>query len=194
MVRVLNGTLLAGIIVFCWEAVAHMFLPIGTMGISVIPAEEQVLSAMSKSISEPGFYFFPGRDMGKTPTDVENKVWVDKFKKGPAGILVVRPQGGEPMAPHQLMIELATDIGAALIAALVLTQVRSGYAGRVLIVVEMALFALLSINVSYWNWYAFPTQFEIGEAIVMLAGGLLGGLVLAAFVHPADEGEKPKAA
>jgi hypothetical protein len=162
------------------------------MGISVIPTEDEVLAAMTKCISEPGFYFFPGKDMGKKLSDAEQKAWEAKYQKGPSGILVVQPNGAEVMAPRQLLIELATNIGAALIAALILTQVKAGYAGRVLVVVAMALFGFLSISASYWNWYGFPTQFEIGEATDQLGGWLLGGLALAAIVRPVSQADKPR--
>ena len=37
---------------------------------------------------------------------------------------------------------------------------------------------------SYWNWYGFPTEFEIAEAVDQVVGWFLGGLVLAALVRP----------
>ncbi len=51
-----------------------------------------------------------------------------------------------------------------------LTQVRTGFSGRVLVVTLMALFAFLSISASYWNWHGFPPAFEIAEAIDQVAG------------------------
>ena len=66
-----------------------------------------------------------------------------------------------------------------------LTQVRSGYLGRVLVVTSMGIFGFVSILVSYWNWYGFPTDFTIGAALDEVIGWFLGGLVLAAIVRPA---------
>jgi hypothetical protein len=185
MLRVLVSAVLAGIVVFFWGAVAHMALPLGTMGISAIPKDEEaILGQLRGAITEPGFYFFPGRDMSKTPTESELEEWTAKLRKGPSGIMVVRPQGSEPMTPGQLLIELASDIAAAFVAALILLHVRSGFAGRVLVVVLAAAFGVLSISVSYWNWYGFPIPFEIAEATDQVVGWLLGGLVLAALVRP----------
>jgi hypothetical protein len=89
------------------------------------------------------------------------------------------------MSRRQLLTELASSIVAALMAAAVLTQVRSGYLGRVLLVTAMGVFGFASILVSYWNWYGFPTDFTIGAALAEIIGWFLGGLVLAAIIRPA---------
>ncbi len=70
-------------------------------------------------------------------------------------------------------------------ACIVLTQVRSGYVGRVVVVTLMGVFGFVSINISYWNWYGFPTDFTVGAALDEIIGWFLGGLVLAAIVRPA---------
>jgi hypothetical protein len=194
MLRLLIGAILAGVVVFFWGAFAHMVLPVGTMGLSVIPKNEgNVLEAMRGAITEPGFYFFPGRDMSKIPTDSETEEWTAKLKKGPSGIMVVQPGGSEPMTPGQLLTELASDIAAALVAGLVLLYVSSGFTGRVLVVVLLAVFGVLSISVSYWNWYAFPPLYLLGEAIDQVGGWFLGGLVLAALVRPLERWKKAPA-
>ena len=101
------------------------------------------------------------------------------------GFLVIQPGGAEFMSPKQLLTELGSNIAAALLAAFVLTQVRSGYVGRVVVVTLMGVFGFVSINISYWNWYGFPTDFTIGAALDEIIGWFLGGLVLAAIVRPA---------
>ena len=135
--KVVLGGLVAGILVFFWGAIAHMALPLGEMGIRTIPDEQTVLGAMKNAIREPGFYFFPGHDMSKPLSESEQKAFDDKIKQGPTGVLVIHPEGGEAMSPRQLLTELASNVAAALLAALVLTQVRSGYLGRLLVVTLM---------------------------------------------------------
>jgi len=171
-------------VVFVWSAIAHMALPIGTMGIRPIPDEEKVIGAMKDGIHDPGFYFFPGRDMTKAATKAEQESYSARVKQGPTGVLVIHPEGGEELSPRQLATELASNVVAAMLAAFVLTQVRSGYAMRVLLVTLMGIFGFVSISVSYWNWYGFPTDFSTGEAITETVGWLLAGLVLAAIVRP----------
>jgi len=185
MVRVLVGAIVAGVVVFIWGFVDHMLLPVGVMGVKSIPNEESVLRAMETAISERGFYVFPGFDRSKGMSAADVAAMQEKTKKGPAGILVIQPSGAEAMSPKQLGTEFATGVVAALLAGIVLTQVKGNYATRVFVVLLMAAFGLVSINVSYWNWYGFPTDYTLGVAIDELGGWLLGGLFLAGIVRPA---------
>jgi hypothetical protein len=185
VVKILSGALAAGVVVFFWGAIAHMALPIGTMGIRQIPGEDKVVTAIKDTIREPGFYFIPGRDMSKPLSKTEEEAYTAKINQGPFGVMVIHPEGSDNMSPRQLLTELGSSVIAALIAALVLTQVRSGYLGRVLVVTSMGLFGFTSVLVSYWNWYGFPTDFTIGAALDEIIGWFLAGLVLAAIIRPA---------
>jgi hypothetical protein len=186
MVRVLNGALAAGIVVFMWGAVAHMFTPLGDMGILPIPNEDNVLRPMSEVVRENGFYFFPGRDRTKPMSKSDEEAWLAKMKKGPTGIMIVQPGGAEMMSPRQLGIEFATGVVAAFLAGIVLMHVHGSYATRVLVVLLMAAFGVVSILVSYWNWFGFPPDYIFGAVVDEVVGWLLGGLVLAAIVRPAQ--------
>jgi hypothetical protein len=183
--KVLVGSLVTGVVVFVWGAISHMATPIGEMGIRRIPGEDKVVPAMKDAIREPGFYFFPGMENMKNPSEADQKAWEAKIKQGPTGVLIIHPEGGEAMSPKQLLTELGSSIIAALLAAIVLTQVRSGYFGRVLVVTLMGVFGFVSILVSYWNWYGFPTDFTTGAMLDEVIGWFLGALVLAAIVRPA---------
>src|SRR5262249_62383345 len=140
-----------------WGAVAHMALPIGEMGIRAIPNEDSVVGAMRNAIQQPGFYFFPYLDM-KEASEATQRAWSEKLKKGPSGILVIHPEGSEAMSPRQLGTELGTNVVCALLAALLLSQVRpdSSYWGRVAFVTLLGIFGFVTISVPYWNWYGFP--------------------------------------
>jgi hypothetical protein len=183
MARILIGGVVAGIVYFFWGAVAHMTLPLGMMGFSSIPAdrEDSVRTVLKAAIQEPGLYFVPGGGMEKLSED-QQKVWLAKLKEGPSALLVVRPNGGEPMTPGQLLTELASNIVAGLLAAYLLAQVPGGYLARVRFTSLLGLFGWLIISVSYWNWYGFPVEFTVAGAIEEVVGWFLAGLALAAIV------------
>ncbi len=183
--RVLLGGILGGILVFNWGYVAHMVLPLGEMACHQIPDEAAVISTVRTTIKEPGFYLFPGIETSKHPSESEMQAWQEKAKKGPVGVLIVRPQGGEGMTPLTLGTEFGTNIVSALLAALVLSQVRAGasYWTRVGLVTLMGLFAFVTVIVPYWNWYSFPADFVTSEVIEHTVGWLLAGLVMAAIVR-----------
>ena len=179
MKRIVLAGIFAGLVVFIFSAIDHMALPTGHMGLKMLPQEEAVLAAMRPLISEPGLYLFPGMDMSKRPTPEEEKAWVAKYVAGPTGLLVYNPAGEQPMQPRQLSMELATDILAACIAAYLVSLTTASFGQRVLMVTLLGLFAWLSISVSYWTWYRFPTAFVLAEGIDQVGGWLCGGLVLA---------------
>ena len=183
MARILLGGVVAGIVYFFWGAVAHMVLPLGMMGMSSLPTdqEDSVRTALKAAIREPGLYFVPGGDMGKM-SEEQQKVWVAKLKEGPSALLVVRPNGGDPMTPGQLLTELASNIVAGLLAAYLLSQVAGGFLARVRFISLLGLFGWLIINVSYWNWYGFPVEFTVAAVIEEVVGWFLAGLALAAIV------------
>jgi hypothetical protein len=183
--RIILGGLLGGILLFNWGYVAHMVLPTGEMGVHVIPDEATVVGPIRNAIKEPGFYLFPGMEKGRTASESEQQAWQEKVKQGPVGVLIVRPQGGEGLSPRLLLTELGTNVASALLAALLLAQVRvtAGYWTRVGFVALLGVFAFVTVLVPYWNWYNFPADFLATEAIEHIAGWFLAGLVLAAIVR-----------
>jgi hypothetical protein len=182
MAKVVLGGFLTGIVLFFWGAFAHMVLPLGKMGVRQIPDEGPVLEAVRETVREPGFYFFPGKDMNKPASESEEQAWMEKVKRGPVGVLIVRPTDGEAISPRQLGTQLATDVLSALLAASLLTSVRAGYWGRVLFVTMLGVFGFVTISLPYWNWYGFPTDFTAAEGIDQVVGWLIAGLILARFV------------
>ncbi len=122
-------------------------------------------------------------DMSREASQSEKQAWEAKVKEGPVGVLIIQPSGGEAMSPRQLGTEFATNVVSALLAAFLLTFVRSGYWGRVLFVTLLGVFGFVTISIPYWNWYGFPVDFTIAEAIDQVAGWFLAGLVLASIVR-----------
>src|SRR5262249_32821312 len=158
----------------------------GEMGIRAIPNEESLLGNMRISIQEAGLYLFPYIDM-KSATEASQTAWLEKAKQGPTGFLVIHPEGGQGMTPGMLGTEAGTNFVCALLAALLLAQVRPSlnYWGRVAFVTMLGIFGFIMVNIPYWNWYGFPTDFTAGQGIDHVVGWLLAGLVLAAIVRPA---------
>lgn len=184
MKRILIAALVGGIVVFVWSSIAHILLPLGEMGLSTIPNEGPVLEALRSSIQKDGLYFFPGMEMGKKPTPEEQKAWEAKILAGPTGILVYNTKG-EAMSPRQLGGEFLSNVLAAAVAAFIASLLAAAYARRVLAIALLGLFGWLSLLVSYWLWYGFPSSYILGEGITEVVGWFLAGLAIAKIVPPA---------
>jgi hypothetical protein len=107
-----------------------MALGLGTAGIRSVPNEERLAQAVRGVITEPGLYFFPGRDPSRKMTPEEERAWTERYRRGPSGMISRQPGGRDPMEPTQFVIELLADILAAGVAAFLLTRLQGPFLAR----------------------------------------------------------------
>ena len=178
MGRMILAGIAAGVALFIWGAVEHMATPLGTMGIKTHPHEAMLAPAIQQTTPEPGLYMFPGYDTSKKMTKEEEAAWNEKYKAGPHGMLILGPNGGDPMPPRRLVTELLTNILAAFVTALLLARIAGGLGGFVSGGIMAFLIGWMSISVPSWNWYDFPAPFVLAELIDQVVSGALVGLVV----------------
>ncbi|HXZ29227.1 MAG TPA: hypothetical protein VEG08_14630 [Terriglobales bacterium] len=190
MKRILLAGLLGGIAMFAWTSLAHLVLPLGEIGVQEIPNEAPVLAAMQSALGQgSGLYYFPGMGVGPNATREQKSAAMNDYQKkldaNPSGILIYRPAASvKALDPRQLGIEFLTEFLEVLLAAFLLAQTRLGYLGRVGFFLVAGILAALATNVSYWNWYGFPTNYTEAYMTTQIVGYLCAGLVAAALVKP----------
>ena len=82
--------LLAAVIVFIASSIMHIALPIHKSDYRKLPEEEKVMDALRATGATPGrLYFFPFT----THKEMKSPEMVEKFKRGPIGLLTVLPSG-----------------------------------------------------------------------------------------------------
>jgi hypothetical protein len=183
MTRILAGGVAAGIVLFFWGFVSHMLLPLGELGLQSIPTDENLAAAIKKDVREPGLYFLPGRDMSKSQSAEEMEAHMAKIAKGPYGFMVLYPNGRDASLGKRLPIELGTNVVCAILAAILVSQLRPGFLVRTACVAVVGLLASLMTLVPYWNWYGYPSDFTVAQIAEHTVGWLLAGLVLALIVR-----------
>src|SRR5690606_21827254 len=129
-----------------------------------------------------GLYFFPWIDMQGKPTAEQQADWERRLASGPSGLLVYKPNGGEAMSPRQLVTEFFSNVLAAFLGALLLLQLPGSIGRRALSLALVGVAAWLSISVSQWTWYGFPTPFLLGDLVDQAVGWLLAGFGMAAML------------
>ena len=184
MGRIALASLVGGIIVFAWGAVSHMALPIGEMGIKELPGEEAIVGTLKGTLQEPGFYLFPGFAGADPKSKEANDALGARYKAGPRGVVVYDPTGEEMMSPRQLGIEFAGGLMGAAILAMVLVGMKKGVVAGAVVGAALGVFSWASLDVSYWNWYRFPTAFALGSLIDQTVGWFLAGLGMSAILKP----------
>jgi hypothetical protein len=191
MKRILLGGLLGGLAMFLWEGLAHEALPLGEAGIKGLSDDTPVVVSIKASVKEPGFYMFPWVEETSGMTGAQKQEamqrTMEKAKQGPAGLMVVHPEGRDYSMPKLLGVQAVLDILAMLLAAALVawSAVLKSYGSRVLFVAALGLLPGLTVHLPLWNWYAFPAAYAMAQIFVHVAGFLLGALVVAAMVRPA---------
>lgn len=173
-----------GILMFVWSSIAHVALPLGQTGFSQIPNEKPLLGAMHDTLgTKPGLYFFPWvmDANGKMASDATSRM-----ESEPTGLLVYHPPGqAAEFGARTLLTEFGKEVLTAWIAAFLLAQAMlAGYAARVGFVSLVGLAASITTNVSYWNWYGFPTSYTLAYGFTDFMGYVAAAFAIAAILPP----------
>jgi hypothetical protein len=108
--------LLSAVLVFVASSVVHMMLTYHRSDFKKLPNEDGVLTDLRKETIPPGDYMFPH---AASPKNMGSPEMLEKYKKGPIGILTVLPSGAPAMGKQLVqwfVFCLAAGVGAAYVA------------------------------------------------------------------------------
>jgi len=178
--RIGIAALLGAVVIFVWQFVAHMLLPIGEMGFRLPQNEDVVLQAVSSGLPQPGIYAVPSIDPAKMGDEAVRNAWIEKEKTHPFAFIAVAPPDPDAGGMgRQLGTQFVSNFAAALIAAWLMAALPWGFATRVLGTTAIGIFGWLANSVPQWNWYRFPSDFAFGNLIDQGIGWLLAGAAIA---------------
>jgi hypothetical protein len=186
MKNIIVGGLLAGLVLFVWSAIAHM-PPLGTAGERMVASSKEpaVIEALRGSMTERAIYVIPGID-GSHATDAEKQAWSTRYQHGPSAIIAFNPRpterawAGSPFATW-FLVEFLGDMAAGFLGALIAISLSGtiGFWPRALLMATIGAIATIDIDLSYWNWYGFPTAYLLAQFVDHVCGWFFAGLVLA---------------
>ena len=186
MTRILLAGLLGAVAMFAWTAIAHMALPIGEAGVENTMDDDALLSAMKSTVKDKdGLYIYPTMGLPPDATHAQQSAAMEKYpeklEKNPSGFFIYHPAGSRPMKMGKyLTIEFITELVEALLAVWLLAQTRIvTFGGRIGFVLAAGIMAAIATNVSYWNWWGFPTVYTVSYIFIQVVGFFLVGLVAA---------------
>ena len=109
------------------------------------------------------------------------------MKTSPTGIMVVFPNGKAPLAPKQLVTELLNDIAQGLLLAWLLSRSTTiSFGDKVKFALVVGVLASIVTNLSYWNWYGFPTDYTLAYVFGEVSGYLAMGIAIAVMTSKAS--------
>jgi hypothetical protein len=185
MRRTLLAGFLGAIAMFMWMFIAHSVTPLGMTGIKEVPNEQGVLAAMTSTMgSTPGLYMYPALGVSPSAPMAERNAAMKEYEKklatNPSGILLYKPSGAKGMESRQLVIEFLKELVMSLILVSLLAQTRiTSFVGKVGFITAAGVVAAISTNISYWNWFGFPTDYTIAYLSIDLVGCICVGVVAA---------------
>jgi hypothetical protein len=166
----------ATVALFLWSGLSHMML-INGVGYSVL-GDDSAIRAAAEGISA-GLYAFPAppgwTDQASQPT---LEAWTADFAAGPAGILIVRPQGQPPFETSTLLVAFVAHLTGVALVAVIAHGLGGRRIERFLRLAMIGPIAILAVAMIYWNWYTFPTAFFLAQAVDVVVGWTLVAAIL----------------
>jgi len=172
--------LISAVLVFAASSVMHTFLTYHRSDYQKLPNEEKLMEAMRKEGVPPGNYIFP---CPASPRDMSSPEMVEKYKKGPVGMInVLSP--GPPMMPKHLASWFSFCLVVSLTAAYLAGRTLSGgeeylTVFRVSGTAAFLGYALGNIPSSIWRGQLWGTTLKHvldGLVYALLTAGVFGWL------------------
>jgi hypothetical protein len=170
--------LLSAIAVFVLSALAHMLLKYHQSDFAGLSNETEVMDAVRRSNATSGEYMFPHSAGGME--SMKDPVWLEKFKRGPVGMLTIVPTRGDPGLGRSLSLWFVYNLVVSLIAGYLASRVfgPGEEARQVFRLTSTVAFA--GYVLALWQstiWYSRPVSTNIKNTIDGLLYSLATGAV-----------------
>jgi len=179
MKRLLIASTVGTIILYVWLALAHTVLMFHYSDFKYTPAQDSILTAVSSSLHEDGFYMTPYYNEGTSMKEMEDEM---KARIGKPWALINYHSEMEDESAMTFIMSLIYNFISVLIICIALATASSKLASfgqHLWFVMLFAFFPIFSSLLLMYNWEGFPMQFLRGEIIDLIVGYFLTGLWLA---------------
>ena len=163
-----------------------LWLPLGEASVQNTTNDESLLSELKSTVkNQDGLYIYPTMGLPPDATHAQQSAAMEKYpeklENNPSGFFIFHPAGSRPMNMGKfLTIEFVTELCEALIVVWLLAQTRLvSFGGRVAFVTAAGIMAAIATNISYWNWWGFPTVYTASYIFIQVVGYFLVGIVAA---------------
>lgn len=189
MTRTVIAALVGGILMFGWGALSHMLLPLWDEALHPVPAEHEarVANVLRGTLGKEGVFVLPGFPPREGATPEEEGRYEAAVAAGPTAWIAFHPGAGTGFGPRPLALELASNVLACFLVALVLATMQTGFFGRLVATLLIGAAGWVSLGASDWIWHSFPPVFLRAELLDQLGGWFCAGVGLALVVRGTDE-------
>ena len=179
MKNVFIGSLVAAVIVFVYQAMSWMVLPVHTNTLKYSAQQDAILAAIAENLTEDGVYAIPNVPPG---TSQEKHEEFSNSMVGKPTALVHYAKSFEMNMGKQMTVGFILNLIAAFIVSFTMWKCSDkfgSFGSRFMLVLGFAVFTLFQSSLMMANWWNTPWHYLSGEIIDQLLGWGLGGAWLA---------------
>ncbi|MFT4594079.1 MAG: hypothetical protein ACI9JK_001804 [Phycisphaerales bacterium] len=182
--QIIIGGLLGGITLFMWGFVSWVLMDWHHNTVQHHEGVSAVVENISEQLPETGVYYFPPMDFDKSDSEAM-EAWMELHRTQPRGMIFYNATPGEPVSPTRLLQGFLVDVVACMMATILLAMALpslGGYWSRVMFVLGLGVFAILSVHLVNGVFHDLPFTWTTGVSLDMVASWLFVGLVLGTVV------------
>ncbi|MBK6765376.1 MAG: hypothetical protein IPG71_03365 [bacterium] len=189
--RFILAGVLAGIAMFAWGAVSHMFLPWHEATMNTFRDEDLVAEVLMKEAPHSGIYVAPMAGMldeGLSADESDRRMqeaW-DKGAKGPNIFLSFHREGKDGMAAPMILDFAVLSLLAFAMLLLLRAVPNLSFTGKVLFVLIVGTLGMALVQIEQWIWWSFSTSYVLVNIVDGAIRWAVGGVVLAKLGTPRD--------
>ena len=176
--RTLVASLVGMIIIFAYQALSWMVLPVHKNAFSYNKSQDTIMTVLSQHLNADGIYHMPS-----TPPDASMQEHEDMMKKmegKPWAIINYHASASNAMGV-QMFYGLLFNLVCILLIIMVINRasmVFATFGSKLMLVMTFSVFLVFGGPLMSWNWWFYPTNYVIGDVIDIIVGWLLCGLWL----------------
>ena len=187
MKKIMIASLVGAIMMFIYQALSWMVLPIHQNSLKYTPHQDSVLRVLDASIAEDGMYYVPNSAPG---TSMEEQEKMREAMEGKPWAMIYFHKS------HHHNMGIAMGLGflynfiSMIIASIILQKAAAsvhGFGSRWLLLMGLAVIIVLQSELMNWNWWQTPGHYLWGEVADDILAWALSGLWLAWYM-----GRQPK--
>ena len=178
--RIGIAALIGAIVIFIWQSISHMFLPIGNMGFRMPANEGVVIESIASGAPDSGIYMLPALDPAKWNDEAAMAEWETRAKANRFSFVVVSPAQENPASMAKaLTVQFVCSFIMALVIAWLLAAAPWSFGMRVAGSAAVGIGGWAMNSLPLWSWYKFPTDYVLGTFIDQTIGWALAGVAIA---------------
>lgn len=184
MKKTVIATLVGAVIVFVYQSMSWMVLPVHENVFKYSDADVEIQEFLNERLTEHAVYVVPGKPPGMS--EAEHQQQMEAHEGKPWAMITYHPSMNMEMSGNMLT-GLMFSILSVLIIVWVLTaasSVFSTFASRFFVCVLFGAFLTLNSSLADLNWWDSPWHFVSGNLVDELVTWVLCGLWLGFYLKP----------